>query len=73
MGQELRTRYKIQDMVRVVSTTEHSTSWAEGLVGLIREVRFNLIGPKFIVEVCHPENKMCFQIECFRVKRVKGS
>jgi hypothetical protein len=73
MGQELRTRYKIQDTVRVVSVVNPplcSMHWAVGQVGLIRRVFFDLFGVGFVVEVCHPANKMCFAVECRKVKRV---
>jgi len=76
MGRELRTRYKIQDTVRVVSVIDpprdlDNIHWAVGQVGILRRVWFDLFGIGFFVEVCHPMNKMCFLIECRRVKRVQ--
>jgi hypothetical protein len=38
---------------------------------LIRRVFFDFFGVVFVVEVCHPINKMCLVVECRRVKRVK--
>jgi len=74
MGRELRTRFKIQDKVKIVSVVDPpmcSQHWAVGQVGLIRRVFFDFFGVVFVVEVCHPINKMCLVVECRRVKRVK--
>jgi len=74
MGRELRTRFKIQDKVKIVSVVHPpmcSQHWAVGQVGLIRRVFFDLFGVVFVVEVRHPINKMCFAIECRKVKRVQ--
>jgi hypothetical protein len=76
MGRELRTRYKIQDTVRVVSVLEpprdlENVHWAVGRVGLIRRVWFDLFGIGFLVEVCHPISKICLVVECRKVKKVK--
>jgi hypothetical protein len=72
MGKELRTRYKIQEEVKILSVIRDEDKWAIGWAGLIRRVWFDLFGLGFVVEVCRPLDKKCVTIECRKVKKIKS-
>jgi hypothetical protein len=56
MGQELRTRHKIGERVRVLSVMKESLDWANGCVGSIESVHFDATGVWFVVTVKQQNN-----------------
>jgi hypothetical protein len=70
------TRFRIQDEVVVMELYhidpldwDGGKSWAVGQRGLLRQVHFDLLGPRFFVEVCD-DHGMCRIVECRRIRKV---
>jgi hypothetical protein len=79
MGKEIRTRYRIQDEVKVLEVVHdvssdqvcYGTRWAVGLTGLLRWVLFDQLGPIFGVECYDKKRDFIKTVSCRRVRLVK--
>jgi hypothetical protein len=51
MGQELRTRHKIGENVKVMGVMQEGKSWVIGSTGTLESVHFDSTGVWFVVKV----------------------